>query len=279
MRILPVILIMASWTGIVHAQAEPAPTPDRHPLLDSRFVITAGGFWPDEDLTLGARGSASGPEDEIDFDGVFRFSESDATPFGSFHWRYGEKWSLGADFWALDTVGGAVLEEDYVWEDLVFRAGTFAAAGFDLSVARVFTGRTLWTGDNYETGVGFGVHWLDITAFIEGEVIVNENTTEFQRGDTSAAFPLPNIGAWYLHSFSPRWALGARVDWLSASIDEYSGELWNAQVGIYFQPWERVGLSLHAAYFELDGRIKEDDWRGQVEIQQYGPRASVYVTF
>ncbi len=277
MRSFLLILLAGMWAGPVLAQDDPAPSPDRHPLLDTRFLITAGAFWPDEDLKLRADGSV--PGEDIDFDGVFRFSESDATPFASFHWRYGRKWSLGADFWELDTVGGAVLEEDYVWEDLVFREGTFAAAGFELSVARIFTGRTLWTGDNYESGIGFGVHWLDITAFIEGEVKVNENTTEFQREDTSAEFPLPNIGVWYLRSFSPRWALGARVDWLSASLDKYSGELWNAQVGIHYQPLKHLGFSLHAAYFELDGRIKEDNWRGQVEIQQYGPRASVYVTF
>jgi hypothetical protein len=277
MRVLLAILLLGSWMSAAWAQDEPAPAPERHPLLDSRMLLTAGAFWPDEDLKLRANGSL--PGEEIDFDGVFRFSESDATPFASFHWRYGKKWSLGADFWQLDTVGGAILDEDYVWDDLIFREGTFARAGFDLSVARIFTGRTLWTGDNYETGVGFGVHWLDITAFIEGEVIVNEQTTEFQRGDTSAEFPLPNLGLWYLHSLSARWAFSARVDWLSASLDKYSGELWNAQVGIHYQPWRRVGFSLHAAYFELDGRIKEDDWRGQVEIQQYGPRASVYVTF
>jgi hypothetical protein len=260
------------------AQAQAASDDwDVHPLLTSRFVLSAGAFWPQKEFKLRANGSI--PGEEIDFDGVFRFDESDATGMGSFHWRFGQKWALSVEAWELDSSGGAILTEDIVWEDLILREGTFARAGVELSVARIVFARDLWTGDNWETGVGVGVHWLDMGAFVEGEVILNDSTTEIQRGDATAEFPLPNIGAWYLHSLSPRWAVGARLDWLSASIDKYSGQLWNIQAGVHFQAWRNVGLSLHAAYFELDGRLKEDDWRGQVEVKQYGPRASLYVTF
>ena len=259
------------------ADDDTGSAPAVHPMLDSTFLLTGGAFWPHKEFNLSASGSL--PGDEVDFDETFSLDEYDATGMLGFQWRFGEKWSLGVEAWELDSTGGAVLTEDIVWEDLIFRSGSFARAGVDLTVVRLFFGRRLWVGDDWETGVGVGFHWLELGAFIEGEVRINDDTTEVQRGDTGVEFPMPNLGFWYLKSLSPRWAFGARVDWLDVSIDRYSGNLWNAQLGIHFQAWEHVGLSLHGAYFELDGRVTDDAWRGQVELKQYGPRASLYVAF
>ena len=66
---------------------------------------------------------------------------------------------------------------------------------------------------------------------------------------------------------------------LAKSLKEYRGNLWNAQLGLHYQINRRLGVALQGAYFELDGRIRESDWRGQAELKQYGPRASLYVTF
>lgn len=276
LRALLVLLALAapafSW-----AQDESGQPRDVHPMLNTRFLLTGGVFWPQKEFNLRVDGTI--PGEDVDFDEAFRFDESDATGMISFQWRLSRNWTFAVEAWELDSSGGAILTEDIVWDDLIFREGTFATAGVDLSVARIFFGRRLWTGDTWETGAGIGAHWLDIGAFIEGEVRINDSTTEIRRGDADAAFPMPNLGFWYLQSLSPRWALGARVDWLDVSVDRYSGNLWNIQLGVHYQAWEKVGFSLHGQYFELDGRIKDSDWRGQVELKQYGPRASVYVTF
>jgi putative cardiolipin synthase len=59
-------------------------------------------------------------------------------------------------------------------------------------------------------------------------VFVNDQSTGFRREPASADLPLPNVGASYWRSLSPRWLLTGRVDWFSASIGDYSGGLWNA---------------------------------------------------
>ncbi|MEM1412126.1 MAG: hypothetical protein AAGH19_07175, partial [Pseudomonadota bacterium] len=267
--------------GAIGSAVEPrAPGSLRYQLLQGepfRFIGSLGGFWPRKEFKLRADGRT--PGEEIEFDEAFLFDESDTTGVAGLHWRFGEKWSLGAEAWKLDSGGGAVLTEDYEWQDLTFLEGTFASAGVELSVARVFLGRRLWSGDRWETGLGVGFHWLDLGAFIEGQILTDQGDTELERGAADAAFPMPNLGAWYLHSLSPDWAFTTRVDWLDVSLDEYSGNLWNIQLGVHWQAFEHVGFSLLGAYFELDGRIEETNWRGQVELKQYGPRANVYVTF
>ena len=38
--------------------------------------------------------------------------------------------------------------------------------------------------------------------FIEGEIKVDDETTDFQRGEVDGDQPLPNIGAWYNFSLA-----------------------------------------------------------------------------
>ena len=189
----------------------------------------------------------------------------------SFRWRFGEKWSFWGQYWNTDDKGGAILEEDIEWEDVVFKAGTFAAGGVDLTIARAFFGRTFSTSPQHEFGLGVGFHWLSLDTFIEGQVITNLGETEFAREAVSADFPLPNIGAWYMYSWNQKWLFQARLDWLSASVGDYSGGLWNTQVGVHWQAFKNIGFGLFYNGFILDVDVDKDDWRGKAESSQHGP--------
>ncbi len=242
---------------------------DVHPLLKDDFYLNIGVFFPDKDFKIQVDGED--PGSSIEFDEAFRVGNREATAALDFRWRFGEKWSVWGQYWEVSDSGSAVLEEDYQWEDVVFQAGTGASAGVGLDVARVFLGRSFSEGPQYEFGAGVGLHWMEISAFIEGQVLTNVGDTEFYRGEVSADAPLPNIGAWYFWSFSPNWALTTRVDWLSASIGDYSGGLWNASAGVNWAPFEHFGLGLRWSYFSLDVDIDKSDWRGSADLQQSGP--------
>ena len=74
-----------------------------------------------------------------------------------------------------------------------------------------------------------------------------------------------------MYSWSPQWIALARVDWLSASIGDYSGGLWNIQGGVNWMPWRHFGFSLFYQYFNLDVDIDKTDWRGAAEAVNHGP--------
>jgi len=121
----------------------------------------------------------------------------------------------------------SVLEEDIEWGDVVFGAGSNAAAGTSFSLTRIFFGRQLDTSRSHDFGIGAGLHWLEMGAFIEGEILINGTPTASRRSVSEGA-PLPNIGAWYMYSISPRWALRTRLDLLSADVGDYDGLLVNS---------------------------------------------------
>jgi len=170
----------------------------------------------------------------------------------------------------------AVLEEDIEWGDVVFGAGSFAAVGSEFSLTRIFFGRQLDTSRSHDIGIGGGFHWLEIGAFIEGEILVNGTPSGARRSVREGA-PLPNIGAWYKYSISPRWALRTRFDLLSANIGDYEGLMVNVGLGLNYQAFEHVGIGLSYNYFELDVKINKSGWRGNIETTYDG--LYVYASF
>jgi hypothetical protein len=241
-----------------------------HPFLSDRFHLGIGGFWPRK--TFKVRADGSSPGDEIDFEEDLGFDESESTTSINFRWRYSQNWSLWAQYWKVDSEASTVLGEDYEWEDVIFKEGTAARAGSDFTVLRLFFGRAFkWGGPRQEFGVGAGLHVIEIDGFIEGQIITG-TTTKFHREAVKASLPLPNIGTWYMYSWSPKWLVDARLDWLSASFGKYSGGLWHAQAGIHYQISKIFGIGLAYANFNLDADVDESNWHGYVETNQYGPR-------
>ena len=41
--------------------------------------------------------------------------------------------------------------------------------------------------------------------------------------------------------------------------------------GVNFSPWDNVGLGLSYRFFQLDGTVKEDRWRGEIQTTFTGP--------
>jgi hypothetical protein len=271
------LLVSAFLLSAISNSAFAQSADDYHPFLSDKFNLGIGAFWPSINLDLQVDGSV--PEDEIDFDEALNLSDYQTSPSVNFRWRFGEKWSLFGQYWSTDSSGGEVLTEDVPWEDIIFREGTFVAGGVGLDVVRVFLGRKFDLAPQHELGWGIGLHYMNLDTFMEGEILINDDTAEFHRATASAAFPLPNIGAWYMYSWSPKWVLETHIDWLSASIGDYSGGLWDAQIGVNYQAFKNVGFGLHYKAYVLDVDIDKDDWHGKVEFDQTGPMLSVTATW
>lgn len=244
-----------------------------HPYFTREFGLGAGAFFMNKDIELRVNGRD--PGDNIELDEVARLDNDDVSGALTFRWQFGEKWGFSAQAWGANESGGATLTEDVHWEDVVFQEGTFAKAGYDLTVVRLFLGRKVWERPNQELGVGVGAHWMEFDAFLEGQILTSMGDTEFHRGKVEAEFPLPNFGAWYVWSWSPKWALMARLDWLDVSIGEYSGGLWNSQVGLNWQVFDHFGVGFFYSGFVIDADVTRSNWRGKVEANQHGPLISI----
>lgn len=242
---------------------------ERHPKLSDRFLLAAGAFVPDKNFKIRVDGSL--PSLDIDFDDRLDLSSDQTTFSGELRWRFGDKWSVSGQYFRTDDSATVELAEEISWEDYVLKVGSNVGAGVEATVARVFFGREVSSGQKHEFGLGFGLHWLEIGAYLEGEFFLNDESTGLRREAVSADAPLPNIGGWYWYALSPRWLMTTRVDWLSASIGEYSGGLWNANAGVTFQAWRNLGISFSYQLFKLDVDVDKADWHGAADLTYHGP--------
>ena len=276
LKLLACLLIFLCSTAV---SAQSSENSTYHPLMTSKFTLGVGVYVPRKQFELQVNGST--PGDKVDFDEVLNLDESESTLSVDFRWRYTKNWSLWAQHWAIDSQGSSTLTADFTFEDQTFLAGTFAAAGVKTSITRIFFGRSfLNSKPRHELGFGAGIHWMEFDAFIEGQVLaVPGPGTEFRREETDAGFPLPNLGVWYLYSWSPKWMFGARLDWLSVSIGDYSGGLSDLQVGVNYQMSKIFGIGFSYDRFNLNVDATSSDLSGQIETGQAGPRLVLTATF
>jgi len=243
---------------------------DVHPSLTKKYVLDLGIFFPDRSFKINVDGSIAGGNPSIGFEDEFGLNRSDETFAIDFGWRFGKKWSLLTQYFQSSGARGAVLDEDIEWEDVVFGQGSSAVAGQDFSLVRVFFGRQFNTSERHDFGVGAGLHWLEIGAFIEGQIIVGGAPSEFRRESVKVEAPLPNIGVWYRYSLSPKWAFRSRYDYLNADVGDFNGSLTNAALGLNYQMFENYGVGLNYNFFELNLGVTKTDWRGQIKSRYEG---------
>jgi hypothetical protein len=277
-RALAAVIVFSAISLAVPGEALADHPVDLHPLLVRGGSIDVGVFYPDRNLNLRVNGTLAGTNDEIDFNEDLRLKEADEIFAAEIAWKFNENWSSMVQFFRSSNSTRVTLGKDIEWGDIVFGADTGVTTGSDFSLTRLFVGRHLDAGRSFDIGIGGGIHLLDISAFIEGTIVVTGSPLT-ARATTGAVAPLPNLGAWYKHSLSPRWALKARLDLLSANVGEYDGQLINASIGLNYRIFEHIGAGFSYNYFELDVTVDKSDWRGNIETVYDGFYAYVSVFF
>ena len=254
-----------------------------HPYLGNKFFASVGIFLPDQNTRMGLESSVDvslpdpepAPNKTIDFEETFDFRDSDETFSAEIGWRFGEKWQLRGQYFGVDNSSRLTLEEDVEWGDYVFNEGTFVGAGSDYQITRLFFGRTFKSSPKSELGLGIGAHILDISAYVNGNAMVDGIDVGFRQERASVSAPLPNFGAWYMHAFSDKWAATVRVDWLSASVREYDGHIINSALSVGYALTDHFGIGLAYNFFELDVRVDDPDWTGRITSRFDGPYVSL----
>ncbi len=268
-HILLLAVFIAMFSGTVLAEDF-----EFHPALSDNFALNLGAFRSDNSFNILAEGEIADEIDErVDFGDSVGVDETSTFLNAELRWKFGKqrKWSLWGQYFNNNATGDATLTEDITWQDITFREGTFVGAGVDLAVTRVFIGRSFAKNQQHDFGIGAGLHILDFSAFIEGDILIDEESSEFKRVEASKSQPLPNVGAWYNYSPARKWLLHGRVDWISASIGDYDGTLWNTSIGVNYQAFRHVGFVLSYQYFNLNLTVDKSDWKGELDLRYNGP--------
>lgn len=281
--LLPLILFVLSTQMSIAQKTKEKDK--KNSIITDKFDFEIGVFIPTKDVKISVNGSSV--NNEINFNDSFGFKQNEVTPYFNFNWRFSRMWRLSAEYFQLKTSQRKELDEDVPWEDLIFKKGTYAEAGYGLNLFRVSVGRTIFKNEKQEIGGSIGIHAMNLSAYIEGQVgvEVEGDTTgidggfDLERSSVSAFVPLPNIGLFYIYALNSKWALSAEVDWFGLSVDEYSGSLWDVEAKINFKITDHFGARASYRLFAIDVKVDNDKWNGNVNFDFQGPTAGVYYGF
>ena len=250
---------------------------DRHPALDSKFYVSVGGYFASRVFNASAEGSVTPtmPTPYVDFDSGVKVDDSPQLVIVEFRWQFSEKWDLGLQYFSATRDTQRTLDGTIEWDGVTYEVGANVAAETSVDITRIVFSRQFRQKDGHDFRLTGGLHWIEVSAQIGGDATLDDGTTSFTTSKASASLPIPNVGALYQYSPSQKWLLSARFDWFSADIGDYSGGIWNANLGANYQVAKHIGVGLGYQFFQIDGTLNEDRWQGDLKVRFSGPTFQV----
>jgi len=249
-------------------------------ILTDKFLLSIGLFSPFNKTVLGVDGELNTDiTDDIQFDERFQLDGVQNSFTLNFTWRFSKNYSFSADYFSVTTSKTVTLDETIEWDDKTYDVGAEVTGGYEFALYKIFFGRVISRGNKHEFGGGLGVHTIRVRGFIAGEASVNDETASFQRSNVEVTLPLPNIGFWYFWAPYEKWAFTGRIDWLGASVGNFSGNLWGLNPGVNYQAFKNIGFSAEYKYLALKAKVDKESWKGNFEMDFYGPSFKVTANF
>jgi hypothetical protein len=249
-----------------------ATADDLHPALQSKFHFDVGGFFSARTFQASAAAEIPGVAQPLTIvETAVGVKDAPELLIAGFGWRFAENWQVGLQYFNSSRSTRVILEDTVEWKDLTFDAGVDVSARTKLAITRLVFSRDIWESGPHSLKLAGGLHILDTGAEVSGMATLDDQSREFRRSAVSASLPIPNVGVWYRYAPSRRWLFGARVDWLSANVGDYSGLIWNAVFNAGYALNDHFGVGLGYQYFRVDGEIRAPDWNGKLRSRFDGP--------
>ncbi len=230
------------------------------PTVDSRIRITA----------------ADGPEGtEIDLERDLRLARRRTLPSLSAGLRLDRSWSLFAEFYSVDRSREAVLDDDIVFDGVVYPASASIRSAFDSQIYRFGVSYSVFHDANSELDVSIGAHVTEFATFIEGEVTANGSTSVIDRRRREVLAPLPTIGVSARQEILPRLDLSVRADAFSLAFGDFEGRIINLQSTLSYRLAKRLSLGLSYRKIDYKLEVEKADWTGRAKYAFAGPAVSL----
>ena len=254
-------------------------------LLDSKYTLTFGGFFPRINSSLDLS-SPRGGGTEISIEDDLGLDDTKPTAWVGFSWRFQPRHQLQIEWFELDRDGLATAGRSFEIFDTTIGVGASLASEVDLNLGRVTYGYSFLRKEKLDVSFLVGAHIATLKATItaSGNVSVNgvpiTPGTSVTESTSRRTLPLPHIGGSLSYAFTPR--LAGRLNLLAFALDigEYRGNLIEFDAFMAYQLTRHFGIGGGFKYFNLKLDYDRSDG-GSVEYDYefFGPALFGYVTF
>lgn len=244
------------------------------------LYIALGITYLDADGVFAVRLPGEPPVTVIDFDRA-GLDETDASYWLSLNWRSSTtRWGAWFASWRYDVTGGRLWEEDLELPGRpTIPASAFVNSAFDATWYILEATYSFWQSEQFDAGIGLGLHTVDIATTLQARVDVGEESVEVVQASLKTLAPLPNLMAYAHWRFHERWNLLGRLGWFGLDYDNYSGDMINAHVTLAFDITPRVGLGAAWHFVNLDLDLEKENYTQVYDIDFSGPMAFLRFSF
>ncbi len=267
-RFLLLVTLLGAFFSFHSFAASPPRT-----FAEERFVINVGAlFTQNIETTLALRGS-DGMGDSISLEDALGFSDSETVPFVNGWWRFGgsRKHRLIVGWSAINRDSSAILMEEIEIGDQIFPINAEVAVKFDADLLEFAYAYSFVLSDKTEFAAMLGLHWFTYDFGIRITDIPTAKGSIGVEESGRVDGPFPNIGAELRHAFTPNFRGQATIRWLDIEFGDYDGSITDFSVGLTYEFNRTFGLALDWAWFEMDGGVSSNDWRGSLNYKWNGP--------
>ncbi|EED32264.1 hypothetical protein NOR53_3322 [gamma proteobacterium NOR5-3] len=178
--------------------------------------------------------------------------ERDNSYFIDYRYRFTPKWSIYAGSYQFSGSGEAVTERDLNYDGVEFTTGSEIRSELDIDVYILDVLYTVHRSNSVEIMLGVGVHALDLGASFAGNVSVNDQSSEFRRASSTLLAPVPNLRGTATWALNKHFGFSLVAGWLSADVDDYSGDFVYGHLRASYQISDRFGASLGYQVTDID---------------------------
>lgn len=204
--------------------------------LNDTVFVELGGFFPDTSGQAQLDSTSLGVGTSVDFQSLLGMSSRASAADGSIRVRLSERWRIEASYFQINQNGDKSIDREIQWGGVVYPINTQLTSKLQFSDLRVSAGYSVFKTSDKEVGVGLGLHVLGYKADIRSVNLGSEST------DVLA--PLPVLSVYGQFALDDKWTIGARLDRLSLTYDQYSGGVTVMALNLLYQPFRHVGFGL-----------------------------------
>ncbi len=231
---------------------------------DPSFEIRVSGFYDMIDTRVikdtvdGVPGFEADLEDFLGTPDEELVLQIDAT------FRFAHYHRLELGYFELGRHSTVITDQDFMFGDELFPAGTKVDVSVDANLLRVGYAYSLIRNAQLELAVMAGVHVTSLDTEITA-------SSTGQKEQSVAGTPLPVIGAQAAVFLTDRTTVGAKLQFFRTDFDRYEGSLNYATIDVQHQLSETFGVGLAYNYYGIKLTSSERDVNGSLNIVHHGP--------
>ncbi|WOJ92671.1 outer membrane beta-barrel protein [Congregibacter variabilis] len=244
------------------AQAQSDAGSESTGLFNKKHMLSVGMTRQSTNSSVSATSEGFDPV-VIDLNGL-DIGERDYSYFVDYRYRLKPKWSIFAGTFQFLGSGKKFTERDLNYDGVEFTTGSDLRSELNIDIYILDVLYTVHRSENVEVMLGGGVHAFDLGVGFSGSVRINDQSSEVRRASSTLLAPVPNLRAAATWSLTDSFGFSLVAGWLSADVDEYSGDFSYGHLRAHYQISDRFGASLGYQITDID--ITQARSRGELSF-------------